>query len=358
MAWASSGVPKAEVAVLLINWNSWRFTAEAYRSLLKSDFRQWVLIIVDNASSDDSLIHLRGLGPEVHIVESPSNLGFSGGCNLALEAAEKLGVEFVFFLNNDCTVTPSTLGALVSASVSLHNNAVLGAVVRYSDDGALQFFRAVSSSTLGVPELEEPKEERLSAQKELIESDFIFGAALFAPMSIVRSVGRFDERFFLNFEETDWCYRAKKKGFSCVVVKNAETFHKGSASLGALGGPMQTYFIQRNRLLFCEKHVTPLQLIRTYFKTLRVAQGLMRRALGLSRRSPPGFSPRTKAYFLALRDYILRRFGDCPPIIRELARTANQLTSPEDALRSKSIARQLTQESRPAQEGPSAQGQA
>ena len=334
-AWASGRDLKAKVAVLLINWNGWRFSIEAYRSLLKSDFRQWALIIVDNASSDDSLIHLRGLGPEVHIIESRSNVGFSGGCNLALETAEKLGVEFVFFLNNDCTVTPSTLGALVSASDSLRNNAILGAVVRYSDDGALQFFRAVPS-TSGVPEFEQPKEESLSAQKDLIESDFIFGAALFAPMSIVRSVGRFDERFFLNFEETDWCYRAKKKGFSCFVVKNAETFHKGSASLGAVGGPMQTYFIQRNQLLFCEKHATSLQLIRTYFKTLRVAQGLLRRALGFSRRSPPGFSPRTKALFLALRDYILRRFGDCPPIVRELARTANQLTSPEDALRRKS----------------------
>jgi GT2 family glycosyltransferase len=64
------------VAVILINWNGGRLSAEAYRSLLKSEFRQWALIIVDNASTDDSLIHLRGLGgPEIHIIESPSNLG-------------------------------------------------------------------------------------------------------------------------------------------------------------------------------------------------------------------------------------------------------------------------------------------
>jgi GT2 family glycosyltransferase len=187
------------VAVILINWNGGCLSAEAYRSLLKSEFQQWMLIIVDNASTDDSLIHLRGLGgPEVHIIESPSNLGFSGGCNLALAAAKKLGVEFVFFLNNDSTVTPSTLGTLVSASNSLRNSAVLGSVVRYSDSGSLQFFRAVSSSIFGVPEFDQPNEERLSAQKDLIESDFIFGAALFAPMSIVSSVGRFDERFFLT----------------------------------------------------------------------------------------------------------------------------------------------------------------
>jgi GT2 family glycosyltransferase len=328
MSWADVGDLDGEdakagyrVAVILINWNGGRLSAEAYRSLLKSEFRQWALIIVDNASTDDSLIHLRGLGgPEIQIIESPSNLGFSGGCNLALDAAEKLGVEFVFFLNNDSTVTPSTLGALISASESIRNNAVLGSVVRYSDNGALQFFRAVPSSTFGVPEFEQPKEETLSAQKDLIESDFIFGAALFAPMSIVRSVGRFDERFFLNFEETDWCYRAKKMGFSCFVVKHAETFHKGSASLGSLVGPMQTYFLQRNRLLFCEKHATTIQLIRTYFKALRDGQGLMRRALGLSRVSHPSFSARAKASFLALRDYGLRRFGDCPPIIRELTR--------------------------------------
>jgi GT2 family glycosyltransferase len=320
----ASGVrPAGLVGVILVNWNGWQHSLNAYESLRSSTYENWVLIVVDNASADDSLTHLRALGPDVHLIESKENLGFAGGCNLARIKAEALGVDYLFLMNNDSVVTPQTIEELVRASESLQDKAILGSVVRYQS-GELQFFGSEQSKTLGYPVWRPASEEQFSNCDDLIPSDFIFGAALFVPIPIFKIVGAFDERFFLNFEETDWCYRARSIGFDCFVVKRAMTFHKGSASLGSISGPMQIYFLQRNELLFCEKNVSFGQLIRVYRKALRHSLGQLRRSLGLHPQTRGGFEPGGKARLLAVRDYVLRRFGDCPPIIRKLAEEHGQ----------------------------------
>jgi hypothetical protein len=108
--------------------------------------------------------------------------------NLALDAAEKLGVEFVFFLNNDSTVTPSTLGALVSASDSLRNNTVLGSVVRYLDryearvSRARELYRQACEESADLPVFQRTSAEAVAftalesvqqdAMREFVASEF------------------------------------------------------------------------------------------------------------------------------------------------------------------------------------------
>ena len=318
-ATASLSGAMARIAIVVVNWNGWRDTLKAFESLLTSDFQAWTLIIVDNASSDDSVDRLRELGPKVHLIESRQNLGFAGGCNRAVAAARSLHLDYVFFLNNDATVTPETLGQLMAASRGLEDSAVLGPIVRFRETGDLQFLGGAQTKRSGAPEWSPGSEDYLVGLPDLVPSAFIFGAALFAPMAILDRVGPFDERFFLNFEETDWCYRARRNGFPCFVVKRALAYHAGGASLGSFQGPMQVYFMRRNELLFYEKHASFGQMVRLYGETLNHAQGRLRRALGLSRSPRTGFDPVTKALFLAWRDYAFRRFGDCPPVVRRLA---------------------------------------
>lgn len=306
------------IGVVLVNWNGWKDTIEAYNSTCRSTYQNWTLIVVDNASTDESVARLSELGNGIHLVRNDANLGFAGACNVAVLEAERLALDYLFFLNNDAAVTPETLDHLVRASKSQDDKAVLGSVVRYQETGELQFFGSQTSDYRGVPQWPPASEESFAGRPDLIESDFIFGAALFVPMALIRSVGMFDERFFLNYEETDWCYRARRRGASCFVVKSALTYHKGSASLGPVSGPMQAYFLQRNELLFAEKNASKLQLLRAYKKALAQTRARLREGL---RRRPgrPGLDPSTHAHLLALRDYVLRRFGDCPPIVRRLA---------------------------------------
>lgn len=317
------------VGVVLVNWNGWRDTVEAYESVRASTHDDWVVIAVDNASTDGSVDHLRLLGDRFHLVENPLNAGFAGACNVAVQKARALGVEYLFFLNNDALVVPTTIERLLEASKSLGDRAVLGSVVRYEETGELQFYGSCESDMWGAPRWLPPVEERFEAAPDLIESDFIFGAALFAPMALINRTGAFDERFYLNYEETDWCYRARRAGAPCFVVKAALTHHKGSASLGPLAGPMQTYFLVRNELLFTETHSSRLQLMRVYKKALKHSLMRLEEAFRRGRGLGLKFDTSSRAYFFAIRDYVFRRFGDCPPRVRQLAKEFRAETAPD-----------------------------
>lgn len=319
------------VAVVVVNWNGWEDTLAAHRSLLADTTIDWKLIIVDNASTDGSLERLASLPPEVTIIRSETNRGFAGGCNLGVRAAQDAGAKHVFFLNNDAMVAPDTLSHLVDASEAHGHHAALGAVVRYHPSETLQFFGSLRSAYWGTPErLEAPRDiERLS--EPYIETADILGAAMFVPAPLLEQVGNFDERFFLNFEETDWCYRARTLGVDCVVVTKAIVHHRSGASLGSFEAPLQAYFMNRNELLFGEKHGSARQFLRSYRKMLiqiarRTASALRQRARGGDGR----LSSSTKALVLAVRDYTFRRFGDCPDVVRVWAREHQESVRRQD----------------------------
>lgn len=318
---ADANGEQPRIAVVLVNWHGWQDTLAAYESLKASTYPNWTAVVVENGSTDDSPARLRGDRPQYILVESPTNRGFAGACNLGVEAARAWNADYVYFLNNDATAGPDTIQALLDASRSLNDQTILGSVIRFADDNRLQFWGSHRSSG-GLPIWNARSEELFAQAPELIDSDFIMGASLFAPMPILDKVGDFDERFFLNFEETDWCYRAGRAGHRCVVVKTALAFHKGGATIGAPYGPMQVYFMRRNVLLLAERHCTRKQFAILYVRQLF---SVFRRLLGSrsGKATDPRLSkPASKANALATLDYTFRRFGDCPPIIRKMAAEA------------------------------------
>jgi GT2 family glycosyltransferase len=310
----------ASVGVIVVNWNGWRNTLQGYESLVACDYPNWVFLIVDNASTDDSVPNIRKHMPRALLVESRRNLGFAGGCNLAISTAMSMGLEYVLLLNSDATVTADCLHHLVSASAGLGDRAVLGSVVRFWPSGQLQYFGSQrSKEKSGGSRWYTEAADGEMLKDELVPTDFVFGAALFAATELFRIVGMFDERFFLNYEETDWCYRAAAQGIPSFVVVKSTILHQGSASLGSRLAPLQTYFMSRNKLLFLDKHGSIEHRISAYKEVAReLISRLSRRDRGLQIRGYTTAS--TRAFLLAVRDYILRRFGDCPSRVRTLAR--------------------------------------
>jgi GT2 family glycosyltransferase len=306
------------VGVLVVNWNGWQDTLESYESVAASDYPHWTFVIVDNASTDQSCQMFRERIPDAVLIESESNQGFAGGCNLGISKIMELGLDYIFLLNNDATVSTDALGRLVSASLSLGDRAILGSVVRFCPSGQLQFFGSRRSEQSGRPHWYSETDDSQLLTADLIDTDFVFGAALFAPTNLFRTVGFFDKRFFLNFEETDWCYTAAAQGVPCYVVTSSTVHHRSGASLGTRLAPMQMYFLSRNRLLFYDKHASARYRFRGYQEVAReLASRLLRK----------GSDPATRALLLAVRDYLLRRFGDCPDEVRELARKAAERPS-------------------------------
>jgi GT2 family glycosyltransferase len=316
---------QASIGVVVVNWNGWRNTLRSYQSLASCDHKNWTLVIVDNASTDGSAQMIQENIPEAILIKSPTNLGFAGGCNLGIAKTIELKLEYTFLLNSDATVTPGTLSRLASVSAKLQDRAILGSVVKYWPSGRLQYFGSRRSERSGRPEWYTEAKDAELLNSELITTDFVFGAAFFAPTNLFKRIGLFDERFFLNFEETDWCYRAAAEGIPRYVVANSIVQHQGSASLGHIRAPLQTYFLSRNRLLLYDKHGSLNHRIRGYLEVARELGSSLRHNVISSRNLSIFKDPRTRALTLAIRDYILRRFGDCPSEVRTLAQAGSHL---------------------------------
>lgn len=308
----SGKVIAAKVGVVLLNWNGWRYTVAAANSLRSSPGVSITTIIVDNASTDGSLEHLRAALPEAEIVAHPINAGFAGGCNVGIRRALELGCDYVFLLNNDAFVCPATIPELVAQSRRLHDKAILGSVVRFADSDEYQYFGSRYCNQSAHPVWFKSADDGHLLAQPLIETDFALGAALFVHSDIIRQVGMFDERFYLTYEDVDLCYRARKCGISCTMVTGSVVYHHASVSMGPESAPLQTYFLTRNELLFSEKNVGKMQLFRLYcFRLGRLFLRILRSATN-GAWSDPSF----RAMLLGYRDYLFRRFGECPPVIR------------------------------------------
>jgi GT2 family glycosyltransferase len=302
------------VGIVIVNWNGWRYTLAACRSLDQSAHRDFRIIIVDNASADDSLAQLRAALPQADIIASATNTGFAGGCNIGIRRALELGSEYVFLLNNDAEVESRTISQLIAASKAREDNAVLGSALIFADTGKYQFFGSKRGEVLDQSEYFFAATDGHLLRQDAIETNFIMGAALFLPARVLEKTGLFDERFFLNYEETDLCHRARKLGISSFIIPSSVVRHDAHATLGPYRAPMQLYFLTRNALLFVEKHGSARERRETLKSRLAAFYWNVRRSW------EAGFflDPPTRGMLCGLWDYYRQRFGDCPLAIRHL----------------------------------------
>lgn len=309
-------IVRDSVAVVTVNWNGWGNTLKCLDALRLGRGASWRLIIVDNGSTDDSLAHLRDLGPDVVLIETGVNGGWTGGNNIGVQHALDAGFEHIFILNNDAFVKEDCLAQLLATRGSVGPGPVLGPIHR-GLDAAGDFFGSLIDLKTGVPWTTLSEAQTINAG-QLIETAHIKGAGIFAHRRHFETLGLFDNRFFLNSDDTDWCRRAVAAGHRLLLVRAAEILHVGSASLGDFDSPLQTYFLTRNRLLFAETHSTPAQRLRLWRRLAWQARALTGQD-AVSAWLPRIWRARdgsAAAFRLGVRDYVRRRFGDCPPEVR------------------------------------------
>jgi GT2 family glycosyltransferase len=326
------------VSIVVLNWNGLSDTLACLRSLRDLRYAERRVVVVDNGSTDGSVAALRSAAAnhEFELVEAGSNLGYAGGNNLGIHYALDHGADFVLVLNNDTTVDPMLLDELVEAADRHPQAGCFGPWIFYMHDRErLWFARAAWSSEF--VSFNWPGKDRVASEVSdaATHTAYVCGAALFFRADVARQIGVFDERFFLVYEESDWCYRARRAGFECLTVPKARVWHKVGTSFGSEDSPLRTYFSMRNKLLWAEKNATRGEW-------LRLLRGALRRLYPeFSRDRGPGIpahkallwasagfmrewsrrrrDPQEAAHRQAVLDYVLRRFGDCPPKIRTLA---------------------------------------
>lgn len=242
------------VAVVIINYNGYELTRDCLRSFTLVNYSSYDLIVVDNASYDNSVPILRQEFPHVHYVESSMNAGFTGGNNLGIRKARELGAEYVFFINNDTVVSDNILKELVNFALSNPDVGIVGPLTFYYDAKDIISFGGghINRNTGMYRQLN--KGRKLQELKDkVINCNFIEGAAMFMRTDLALEVGGFSNVYFLTSEESELCVRVADKGYRLAVITSCSVWHKISQSLKG-GSTLRDYYIFRNKLLFVKRN--------------------------------------------------------------------------------------------------------
>jgi GT2 family glycosyltransferase len=327
------------IQIVVLNWNGLADTMACLDSLRRMRYEAYRIVVVDNGSSDGSMDALSRDAPlrELELIAAGRNRGYAGGNNLGIRRALDSDAEFILVLNNDTTVDSSLLDELVAAANRHPEAGCFGPWILYMSDPNRVWFARSEWSTEAAA-FTAPDKGRLAGElsQECVDTQYVCGAALFFRAEVARRIGLFDERFFLVYEDADWCFRARRAGFGCVMVPSARVWHKIGTSFGSEASPLRTYFSIRNKLLWAEKNLprdewrrilaTALRRLLPSAQLDRHAAGALNRALRwaahdyLRDGSRKLSDPQEAAHRRGVLDYLARRFGDCPQRIRDLTR--------------------------------------
>lgn len=322
------------VAIVVLNWNGKEDTLECLASVGQLDYPNYEVIVVDNGSTDDSVDAISKQYPDITLLQTGANLGYAGGNNVGIRWVLQHDADYVLILNNDTIVSTNLLSAFMNAEKLVPTGSVLGAKIYFYDKPDTLWFAGGlwESRSNSVEHIGYGKQDG-SAFNYVTEVDYITGCALFASADTFKKVGLLDESFFLTFEETDWCYRARARGHKCIFIPDAKLWHKVSASFGGVNSPLQLYFYSRNILLWAERHLPRSAYWSLFRETCRDA---LRFSTGTGQDGAPfkrwiwaftslwqrlrrgGCDAAGRARYLGFRDYLLRRFGNCPDEVRHL----------------------------------------
>lgn len=308
-----------KISIILLNWNGKKDTLECLASLQKVRYPNFQAIVVDNGSTDGSVAVLRAAHPHLPILENGSNLGFAGGNNPGIEWALRHHAEWVLLLNNDTVVAPDFLDAFLKAAKEQPKGKIFGAkILRYSQPEIIDHLGGFWNPQVGEfisPDSGQPDHPYFNMRA----ADYVCGAALLMHRSVPETIGLLEPNFFLFWEESDYCYRAKKAGLEVWTAPEAKIWHKVSSSFTG-GKPHMHYFWWRSRLLWIERNCTPEEKKELYRNIIFPELWKMARHY-LLKSGMNLFCPnadrrektrRLKAGCAGVLDYYRSRFGNCP----------------------------------------------
>jgi len=291
------------VFIIIVNWNGEADTLECLRSLRRDTYENKGIIVVDNGSSDGSVVSIAREFPEVTLIETKCNLGFTGGNNVGIDRALRAGADYLYLLNNDTVSEEGAMSALVTAAQASKEFGLLTPLILYHDAPGDAWFagsRIDLSRGTAVHDNQQPP----SRDGGTVEIAWASGCAMLIPAEVARSLHGFDNRFFLNWEDVDLSLRVRDAGLRVGLVPSARIRHKVSRSLNTvkLHG---LYYSVRNNLLLILKHSGP----QTLRATCSVLTERLRSCVRAFRRRDPTASAQLLMTWRAVWDHCRGHYG-------------------------------------------------
>lgn len=240
------------VSIITINYNGFKDTCELIDSLNQYEDYPYEIIVVDNNSPNGDGLRLKKIFPELTIVCSDKNLGFSGGNNLGYKFAKG---EYILFMNNDMTITEPFLKALVNRFQSKDDIGLVSPKIKYEHHPDIIQYAGytpmnpvrISNNLIGVNQKDRGQYDQASP------TAYAHGACMLTSRKVIEKVGMMTEIYFLFYEEIDWSMQLKRAGYKIWYEPQASVLHKESMT-AKRGTSMRLYYLTRSRILFTRRN--------------------------------------------------------------------------------------------------------
>ena len=241
------------LSIITVNYNGVKDTCELMESLPLND-KSLEVIVVDNGSFQNEASEIEKRFPQVLVIRSNQNLGFSGGNNLGIQAAHG---KYLFFINNDTIIhQPSAISHLMNRLDSSPSIGMVSPKIRFS--WGCQQIQYAGYTPLSPITLRNKSigcgEEDLGQYDTPHPTPYVHGAAMMVKREVIEKAGMMPECYFLYYEELDWSEMIRRAGYEIWYESTCTVFHKESQTTGRMS-PLKTFYITRNRLLFAQRNI-------------------------------------------------------------------------------------------------------
>jgi GT2 family glycosyltransferase len=294
------------VIAVILNHNRPNSTVQCLRSLESSTYPNLDVVVLHTGHAERDAPELERARPGTEVIALPGNLGYAGGNNVGLALARGRRAAWVMLLNDDVLVDSDCIPRLVDSGQSDARIGMVGPTVYHQTDPQViqsaggRLGADWSASLLADGELDRGQYDQPR------DVAWLSGCALMVRAELCERVGLLDERFFLYWEDVDWCLRAARSGWRIVHEPSAKVWHEGGRP-GPDAPPGVAYYTTRNHLLGLQNQSAPMRV------WIVAARRLTATFVGWS--LPPKWQSqreaRTEMWHGAV-DFALRRFGERP----------------------------------------------
>jgi hypothetical protein len=242
------------VHIVVLNWLKPQETATCLATLATLDYVNRRVVVVNNGPADTLLPAIQPWLDHIDLLQNPTNLGYTGGCNVGIRHAIAAGADYIWLFNVDAVPEPDCLTKLMAAVVADARIGMATPVIRYRnqpelvESGAGRFNPATCSWTWFESDFD----------AELARTDpsrvMLDGTALLISAALVRRIGLLDDDLFAYHETIDYSMRAQAAGFQLILVSDASVYHRPDPS--EQWPPYVAYYVVRNEMLMWRKHVS------------------------------------------------------------------------------------------------------
>ena len=211
---------------VILNWNGRAYLESCLTALLAQEHPVERVVLVDNGSTDDSVPFVRGRFPSVEVLANGGNVGFAAGNNVALR---DLSSDCALLLNPDVILSPGCVAALAATLAADPTIAIAGCKLWYPDGQTLQHAGGAITRPQAMPTHYGVGERDTGQCNTPRDVAYVIGAAAAVRRAALARIGLFDEGYFLYYEDSDLCARARAAGYRVVYEPRATAIHVESA---------------------------------------------------------------------------------------------------------------------------------